>query len=145
MPGLSIARIIKESPGHLYPGNIAFVLLELDERTYKGHTRGNIGGMPRQTGATAMYGFVVIPRPAVFLGELREGNRRRILLDPASKLLEPRVFSQSVPMLTRYCGTWMSTDWVAVAVEPLLSRTVNCTSYVRASGKVVVAVTPEAV
>jgi len=32
LPGLSIARIIKESPEHLYPGNIAFVLLELDAR-----------------------------------------------------------------------------------------------------------------
>lgn len=35
--------------------------------------------------------FRAVSRAPVLLGQLRKRNRRRILLDPASKILNPRV------------------------------------------------------
>jgi hypothetical protein len=37
-----------------------------------------------EAAAADLYSLVVLSCAAVFLGELREGNRRRVLLDPAS-------------------------------------------------------------
>jgi len=45
-----------------------------------------------EAGATDAHGFVVLTGTAVFFGELRKRNRRRILLNPASKFFNPRVF-----------------------------------------------------
>jgi hypothetical protein len=36
-------------------------------------------------------GLFAVARPPMFLCKLRKSNRRRILLDPASKVLNPRV------------------------------------------------------
>jgi hypothetical protein len=36
-------------------------------------------------------GFLAVTRPAVLFRELRKSNRRRILENPASKILYPRV------------------------------------------------------
>jgi hypothetical protein len=55
----------------------------------------------------------------VLFRELRKRNRRRILLDPASKFLNPQVVGH-VPY-----GT--TTGLVTVAVLPRLSVTVNLT------------------
>ncbi len=43
--------------------------------------------MNGETGAAGCDRFVELTRAAVFLGELRESNRRRVLLDPASKVV----------------------------------------------------------
>ena len=64
---------------------------ELHERPAKGNPRRHIRGMLHQASATHANGFVVVPGTSVFLGELRKRNRRRILLDPASKFFNPRV------------------------------------------------------
>ena len=60
------------------------VLLELNQGTPERDTRGKIGGMLLEAAAADLYSLVVRSCAAVFLGELREGNRRRVLLDPAS-------------------------------------------------------------
>ena len=36
-------------------------------------------------------GFIVIAGPAAFFCQLRKSNRRRVLLDPASKFNKPRI------------------------------------------------------
>jgi uncharacterized BrkB/YihY/UPF0761 family membrane protein len=58
----------------------------------------------------------------VLLGELGKSNRRRILLDPASKFFNP----WSVRHASFYGAT--VTFWLALAVEPLLSTTVTVTT-----------------
>ena len=126
-------EVVRRGTEHVFELRLRVVVLfEFDERTSERDARGKIGGMTREAAATDLYGFLVLSLAAVFLGELCDGDRRRILLDPASKLVDTWVARQSTlrPMLPRrYCyGTSTGTDWVAVAVEPLLSRTVNCTS-----------------
>ena len=44
--------------------------------------------MEGQAGAADIDRFLILARPAAFFGELRERNRRRILLDPASEILD---------------------------------------------------------
>jgi hypothetical protein len=46
-------------------------------------------------------GFFTVARPAILFGELRKRNRRRILLNPASKVFNPRVV-RHVYSLDRY-------------------------------------------
>jgi hypothetical protein len=50
---------------------------------------GEIGGMLRQTGPAHSNGFVELACTSMLFCELRKGNRRRILLDPASKFFNP--------------------------------------------------------
>ena len=39
--------------------------------------------------------LLVLPGAPVFFGELRKGNRRRILLDAASKVVDSRIVSHA--------------------------------------------------
>jgi hypothetical protein len=55
----------------------------------------------------------------MFLRELRKSNRRRILLDPASKFFNP--------WTVRHEAYGMTIGLVVVAVRPRLSVTVNLT------------------
>jgi hypothetical protein len=47
--------------------------------------------MLNQTRLTHPNGFFEVSRPPVILGKLRKSNRRRILLDPASKVFNPGI------------------------------------------------------
>jgi hypothetical protein len=58
----------------------------------------------------------------VFFGELRKSNRRRILLDPASKVFNPRVVVHAL----HYGITVTAT--VTEAVRPRLSVTASDTT-----------------
>jgi hypothetical protein len=53
--------------------------------------RRQIRGVLSQTGLAHPNGLFAVTGPPVFLRELRKRNRRRILQDPASKILNPRV------------------------------------------------------
>jgi hypothetical protein len=126
-------KVLRRRAEHVFELCLSVVVLfEFDERTPERDARGEIGGMSGEPAAADVYGFLLLSLAAVFLGELCEGDRRRILLDPASKLVDTWVVRQSTlrPMLSRhyFYGTSTATACVAVAVEPLLSRTVNCTS-----------------
>jgi hypothetical protein len=47
--------------------------------------------MDREAGAANVHRFLKLRRPPAFLGELREGDRRRVFLDPASKIVDALV------------------------------------------------------
>ena len=68
-------------------------LVQLDERAAERDARGEIPGMQPEAGAADVDRFLVLPGAAAFFGELRKRNRRRILLDPASKVFNARVVS----------------------------------------------------
>ena len=74
----------------------------------------------RQAGAADIDRFLILPRPAAFFGELRERNRRRILLDPASEILN----SWTYPPFSYGTVTLAGADEL---VRPRLSTTVNRT------------------
>ena len=46
--------------------------------------------MLSQPGSADVDGLVEVPGPTELFGELRKSNRRRILLNPASKFFNPR-------------------------------------------------------
>ena len=52
--------------------------------------------MNRQAGAADVDGVLMLPGAPVFFGELREGDGRRILLDPAPKVCDSRIFRHAV-------------------------------------------------
>src|SRR5471032_438884 len=66
-------------------------VVQLEQRAAERDARGQIGGMELEAGTADVDRFLVEAGAAAFLGELREGDRRRILLDPASKIFEPAV------------------------------------------------------
>src|SRR5687768_10132770 len=72
-------------------GACTLEVVDFDEGTPERHAGGQITGMNRKPGAARCDRLLIIARSPIFLGKLRKRNRRRILLDPASKLLDPRV------------------------------------------------------
>ena len=64
---------------------------KLDEGSAERDPRRDVGRVLDQPGVAHADGLVEFPSPPVFLGELRKRNRRRILLDPASKFFNPWV------------------------------------------------------
>ena len=62
-----------------------------DQRAPERHPRGQIGRMLVETGPGDFDGLFVLAGAAVLFGELRKRNRRRVLLDPASKFFNPRI------------------------------------------------------
>ena len=48
--------------------------------------------MVLEAGAADAHRLLKVAGPAMLLSELRKRNRRRILLNPASKVFNPRVF-----------------------------------------------------
>jgi hypothetical protein len=67
------------------------VATQLEQRAAKGDPRGQIGGMLSQAGLAHPDGFLAVTCTAMLFSELRKSNRRRVLLDPASKVFDPRV------------------------------------------------------
>jgi hypothetical protein len=57
-----------------------------------------------QAGAADVDGFLDLPRAAALLCELRKCNRRRILLDPASKIFDPLIVCHSLHLLHAAAG-----------------------------------------
>ena len=98
-------------------------LPHLDQRPAERHVRRQVARMVREAGPAGLDRLLEAACPAVFFGELREGNRRLVLLDSASKLFDARVFSH---------GSFLLTDAhrpVVVAVRPaesvMVRRTTN--------------------
>ena len=82
-----------------------------------------------ESGAAGRHGVFEPARATIFLCELRKGNRRRILLDPAPQFLDSRMFRHvvkylDVPALPLYCT---NTFCVTVADAPFESKTLSCT------------------
>ena len=67
--------------------------VQLDQRPPERHARGEIAGVNRETRTTDLDRFLELRRAPMLLGELRKRNRRRIFLDPASKVFYPRIIS----------------------------------------------------
>jgi hypothetical protein len=84
-----VFRSASEHHGELAPCTLEVV--DLDEGTPESHAGRQITGMNRKAGAARCDRLLITARSPIFLGKLRKRNRRRILLDPASKLLDPRV------------------------------------------------------
>src|SRR5262245_50150901 len=64
---------------------------QLIERAAECHPGRQIRWMLSEPCLAYPYRFLAIARPPVFLCELRKSNRRRILLDPASKVFNPLI------------------------------------------------------
>jgi hypothetical protein len=62
--------------------------------------RRKIRGVVSQTGLAHPNGLFAVTSPPAFLRELGKRNRRRILEDPASKILYPRVIRHAL-IITR--------------------------------------------
>jgi hypothetical protein len=75
--------------------------------------------MDQQAGATDVDRVLPATGAPVFFGKLRKRNRRRILVDPASKFFNPRVVGHE-----RY-GT--ATALMIVLTRPRLSVSLNLT------------------
>jgi hypothetical protein len=69
---------------------------DLEERPAEGDAGREIRGMLIEAGLTDPDGLRMVADPPVFFGELRKSNRRRILLDPASKVFNPRVVDHAL-------------------------------------------------
>jgi len=72
-------------------GERVIELIELDEGAPERDARGEIARVDRETGAAGVDSFLTLPGAPQFFGELRKCNRRRILLDPASKIVDALV------------------------------------------------------
>ena len=59
------------------------------------HVRGDIEGMLFEACAAKTHGLVIVTGAAMLFRELRKRNRRRILLNPASKFVNPRMARQA--------------------------------------------------
>ena len=64
-------------------------LLQLEERAPERHAGREISGVNGEAGAADVHGFLELPGAPVFLGQLGESDRRRVLLDPSSKIFQP--------------------------------------------------------
>jgi hypothetical protein len=83
---------------------------------------GQVCGWLCETGPSNANRIVVLAGAPMLLGKLRKSNRRRILLDPASKFFNPRVLRHA-----SFYGATVTFEEVD-AVDPLLSTTVTVTT-----------------
>ena len=65
--------------------------IDFEQRAAERDARREIRGMLLQTRPGNLDRLVVLADATMLFGELRKGNRRRILLDPASKFFNPRI------------------------------------------------------
>lgn len=72
------------------------------------------------------HGFREVAQAAIFLGELREGNRRRVTFDPTSQVLYAWVVHHA-EILPAYGAGETVMERVRVAVRPALSVIVSVT------------------
>jgi len=64
---------------------------KLEKRPAEGDPRREIRRMLRKPRFADLHGLFAVSSPPVLFGKLRKSNRRRIPLDPASKVFNPRV------------------------------------------------------
>ena len=69
-----------------------FVAADFDERPTERDARGQIRWMPLQARLTRRDSRFELPGATVFLGKSREGDRRRVHLDPASQFFDAGAF-----------------------------------------------------
>ena len=86
--GSQVVRRQIEHRLELRPGVV--VPVELHQRTTERHAGGEVRRMMRQAGAARADRFLEAAHAPVFLGELRKGNRGRILLHPPAQLFDTR-------------------------------------------------------
>jgi len=72
-----------------------FELIQFEERASERDACGQVAGVSRETGAADFNGFFELAGAPEFFGELRKRNRRRILLDPAAKVVDARIVAHS--------------------------------------------------
>ena len=75
-------------------------LVEFDQGAAERHARGKIRGMDGEARAANVHGFLELPRAAALFGKLRKCNRRRILVDPASKVFNARIIGHPYVIVT---------------------------------------------
>jgi hypothetical protein len=98
-----VARRGVEHGGQLGEGVIE--LVELDEGAAEGDPCRQIVWMVDEAGAADANGFVVVADPPAFLGELFKSDRRRVCLDPASKIENTRVVVHTAISVTARTST----------------------------------------
>ena len=103
-----------------------FELIQLEEGASERNACGKVAGVYREAGAAGLDRFLELAGPPELLGELRKSNRRRILLDPASKVFDTRIVSHPYGMTVT---TWAA-DVLLSSVT--VSVTVNVALYVPA-------------
>ena len=85
-------QVIRRSVEHTEElGTRLLVATQFEEGAPEGHPRRQVGGVLGQADLTHLDRFLAVTGTAVLLRELRKSNRRRVLLNPASKILNPRV------------------------------------------------------
>ena len=67
------------------------ITTEFKQGAAQRHSGGQIGGMPGQPRLADSDGFLAVASPSILFRKLRKSNRRRVLLNPASKIPNPRV------------------------------------------------------
>jgi hypothetical protein len=88
---------------------------KLEQGPTECHPRREIGWMLCQSRLAYPNGFFAVSRPPVLLGKLRKSNRRRILLDPASKVFNPRFVHHHFTLWTSLTSSACSIDQVRPA------------------------------
>src|SRR3954470_8274248 len=85
--------------------------------------RRGVFRMNGEAGAACLDGVVELPRTPVFLGELREGDRPRVALDPEPEVVDSGLVGHRNPR-TRLCANqFVTTIFLKVfAVRPISSR-----------------------
>lgn len=81
----------RETSDVLELGEGGIQLPRLKQRSAERDARRDVAGVPGETGTAGGDGFVEQPGAATLLRQLRKCNRRRILLDPASKIVKSGV------------------------------------------------------
>ncbi len=81
-----VFRSAREHPDQL--GLRLVVLTELDEGAPERHARRQVRRMNLEAGPARIDRLLILPGATQLLGQLGEGNRRRILLDPAPQVID---------------------------------------------------------
>ena len=90
-------EILRRAAQHLFELALRFVeVVQFEEGAAEGDAGREVSGMTGEAGAADVHRFLQLPCPAALFGELRESDRRRILLDPASKVFNPRIVCQGL-------------------------------------------------
>jgi hypothetical protein len=72
-------------------GTGLLVAAQLEQGAAERHSRRQVSRVLGQTGLAHLDGFLAVTSAAVLFRKLRKSNRRRILVNPASKILNSRV------------------------------------------------------
>jgi hypothetical protein len=101
-------------------GECAVEIVQLNQRSPERHARGEITGVKLEARMADVDRLLKISGAAALLRQLREGDRRRVLLNPAPEILDAAV--------VRHGRYETGTLTVVVAVAPVESVTVNRTT-----------------